>query len=1701
MAAYVFHVYRGEGLSSSISLSSGQTVHLKALGDMQYQLLAENGSLIKNPKFVIKGNDLWVLEEGISEPLLIIEDHAITAYQGGFISDAAQLTVFETANQSFAALPETVSQAALQASQVQTSGILLPSVAIATAVGAIGLSAAGGSDKDDADTKAHTPANPSTPSTPSTPTPISAEISLNPIAVINKEAVKTKIEISGNLTLSANADSAEVSVRVNGKDYAAQISGKTWKASIAGSELAYAEGKNAITATVIVKDSAGKSLTKHVNGSYEVDTQIAKPEISFEKVTGDDIINSLEAKEKTTKITGTVKNVNDGEVITLTVGNAKATGAVTGGKFAIAVDTVALVNHKTVIASITTTDTAGNSETGTKNHSVTVSDAPNIAIDNITPDNIVNIEEAGRLVPVSGMVGTDFVGKTITVSCGCPSCTGKGWEDILTTVKDDGSFEVNFDGKTIADNTTIKVTVNDNGAQVSNQKDYEKDLTAPNHSIAIDKIAKDDIINSEEAKLAKTGISAKISGVASDEQVIDAYLTIKGQKIGAIIKNGVLSADVDTALLTSAKEVSISVKVVDKAGNSTLKTATRPYSVDTEMTASVSVDPVNNGKVINSAAKNGAMLTGKLDFAADADLSSIKVLVNVNGKNHNAIVDTAAKTWRLALSDKLIEGGNSATATISASDKAGNKISQTSAVRTYTVDTLASVKVELNKITGDNIIQNSEKSGETTITGKVTGDFKTSDKVIITAGNLKFEVNPNAQGEFSQKVVVAELLKQNSLSVKAEIATTDSAGNPAKGEAVQMYTIEANATDNTKIEITRIANDNLLNVTEAKKQVEVIGAVSGDNIKQGDIVTINVGGKTFNGTVDDKLNFRVLVDGEALKNNAGYKVTASIAGISSKEASYRVDSDVAASIKIKSIAKDNIVGADDGEQMIRISGRVNLTGEWKQGQNAKYVRSVSTDIGGKIYKAGVDEDDQSFFFDIPAKELYAVNGSKLSFTIEHEKKLLKLNQIRDTYWAKEIEASALTNSNITLDKNSHIVDNAGSYTIQSSALKDSGKINIAGAVEGSAKEGDIVTLKAGNVTIGTGKVNANKDFDILVEKSAIVHKQTITAELSSTDLAGNVIKVSDLALTSVAQEGSAVMVNQHSKVDTNKLPYFIKSLNIEASIELVKTNYNLNYSTGYMGNDPDRQIGIVGDKGTKITYNFDNLFDSTNKSVVKEALNTISKYTNIIFEELSNSQTADIKYTFENTGYVIDSGGTLGSTWIGDPIIKLSKEAYYTGGNLDSYGGYLTVIHETLHSLGAEHTFDGKFGNYTKGGLLGSDSILEQYEDIVGFSVMSYTRNDFNGARDLRLYDLAYLHYRFGVNMKERAGNDIYTFKDFNQSSADGDIYIWDGDGVDTFDASKESQNVYVDLTPGSWIYSGTKANKLGAIGFHGYSIKDFFGLLGTARVEYDDMLSGKYRNVLSVAPVNFTDKQAFIGYDTQIENVIGGSGDDKLFGNKANNAIYGGAGVDTIDGREGNDYIDGGLGADSMTGGKGDDIFVVDNVGDTVIEKSGADEGTDSVYSTINIDKLFDNVENLVLLGSALNGTGNELGNIIIGNNQNNTLNGGDGNDRLEGMGGSDILIGGSGADNFVFNTPLDGSVDTIQDFELSKDKIVLDKSIFSKLTSISMPDWNDYIQYDKKTGHLYYDSDGKGDADAIHFVTIANKDIDLDSNQFVIA
>jgi Ca2+-binding RTX toxin-like protein len=150
------------------------------------------------------------------------------------------------------------------------------------------------------------------------------------------------------------------------------------------------------------------------------------------------------------------------------------------------------------------------------------------------------------------------------------------------------------------------------------------------------------------------------------------------------------------------------------------------------------------------------------------------------------------------------------------------------------------------------------------------------------------------------------------------------------------------------------------------------------------------------------------------------------------------------------------------------------------------------------------------------------------------------------------------------------------------------------------------------------------------------------------------------------------------------------------------------------------------------------------------------------------------------------------------------------------------------------------------------------------------------------------------------------------------------------------------------------------------------------------------------------------------------------------------------------------------MYGGSGSDTYYVDNAADQVFELG--DEGTDTVYASLN-HTLSDNVENLFITGSALNGTGNALANVITGNANANVLSGGagndtlyggaggdrllggDGNDRLFGGDGLDYLTGGTGSDLFV--AEIGGgkiankqgmiSVDVITDFKPGEDKIDL--------------------------------------------------------------
>ena len=236
----------------------------------------------------------------------------------------------------------------------------------------------------------------------------------------------------------------------------------------------------------------------------------------------------------------------------------------------------------------------------------------------------------------------------------------------------------------------------------------------------------------------------------------------------------------------------------------------------------------------------------------------------------------------------------------------------------------------------------------------------------------------------------------------------------------------------------------------------------------------------------------------------------------------------------------------------------------------------------------------------------------------------------------------------------------------------------------------------------------------------------------------------------------------------------------------------------------------------------------------------------------------------------------------------------------------------------------------------------------------------------------------------------------------------------------------------------------------------------------------------------------------------INGTGNplnNTLLGNGAANILNGGSGTDTMLGMGGNDtyYVD--LGTDKVY--------------ETTTTTSRVDAGgVDRVVSSVSY-ALGTFLENLTLAGTAaINGSGNNLNNSLLGNASANILSGAAGNDSLNGVAGNDILAGGLGNDNlfggagkdtFFFNTTLNATTnrDAITDFSVVDDTIRLSRTIFTKLTTLGTLnsgwfrastagralDSNDYLLYNTTTGGLFYDTDATGAGAATQFATLTTK------------
>ncbi|GAB5606502.1 beta strand repeat-containing protein [Sideroxyarcus sp. TK5] len=210
------------------------------------------------------------------------------------------------------------------------------------------------------------------------------------------------------------------------------------------------------------------------------------------------------------------------------------------------------------------------------------------------------------------------------------------------------------------------------------------------------------------------------------------------------------------------------------------------------------------------------------------------------------------------------------------------------------------------------------------------------------------------------------------------------------------------------------------------------------------------------------------------------------------------------------------------------------------------------------------------------------------------------------------------------------------------------------------------------------------------------------------------------------------------------------------------------------------------------------------------------------------------------------------------------------------------------------------------------------------------------------------------------------------------------------------------------WLLGGTGADTLsGGLGNDTYSVDSAADVVVENAGEGVDVVEASASYTLGDNIENLT----LVG-----NGAIAGTGntqDNIITGNSADNHLQGMDGNDTLIGNAGNDTLDGGAGADVMAGGVGNDAYVVDTLADTVTEEAG--EGTDTVYTDLSY-ALGSNIENLTLTGAnAVDGTGNELNNVITGNANDNILSGLAGSDTLNGGAGADTMLGGTGNDIYV--------------------------------------------------------------------------------------
>lgn len=366
------------------------------------------------------------------------------------------------------------------------------------------------------------------------------------------------------------------------------------------------------------------------------------------------------------------------------------------------------------------------------------------------------------------------------------------------------------------------------------------------------------------------------------------------------------------------------------------------------------------------------------------------------------------------------------------------------------------------------------------------------------------------------------------------------------------------------------------------------------------------------------------------------------------------------------------------------------------------------------------------------------------------------------------------------------------------------------------------------------------------------------------------------------------------------------------------------------------------------------------------------------------------------------------------------------------------VLHEIGHALGLAHPHDddacsSTWPGVTSAGDMGDGSnnslnTLMSYNVISGYDLFGnpipLQSPNFGATAGPMAYDIAALQLMYGANTTHNDGNDVYVLPDNN---APGTFWscIWDTRGTDTI-AYYGNKDATINLQAATLVGpkgGGELSNADGVLG--GYTIANKVVIENAQGGTGNDEITGNEADNRLVG---------LAGSDT----IKGEGGNDKIFGDDGQDSLYGG---------EGNDELWGGSGSDRFSGGSGNDYIRID-AEDTIpvadFEWLNGGEGYDRVITDPSSSAVALTLENTLV--EYVRGSG--FGDVIDGSNVNYalTLNGDGGADTITGGNASDTLIGEGGNDTFIASGGKDrilggGDQDTY-DFSAMTSSTVVDLS-----------------------------------------------------------